>query len=65
MPGKKKESGPEKTSMRREIARLHKEACDRGDMTYRDPATGNLVFTAVSHLERGHCCSSGCRHCPY
>jgi hypothetical protein len=23
------------------------------------------VFTAWHHLKRGHCCKSGCRHCPY
>ncbi|MGA1583549.1 MAG: DUF5522 domain-containing protein [Saprospiraceae bacterium] len=26
---------------------------------------GNLVFTEKYHLERGYCCKSGCRHCPY
>jgi hypothetical protein len=26
---------------------------------------GNMVFTKEYHLKRGHCCSSGCRHCPY
>lgn len=26
---------------------------------------GRVVFTALFHLERGHCCGSGCRHCPY
>ncbi|HEY0795725.1 MAG TPA: DUF5522 domain-containing protein [Acidisarcina sp.] len=24
-----------------------------------------LVFTAQYHLNRGECCGSGCRHCPY
>lgn len=24
-----------------------------------------MVFTAWFHLKRGHCCGSGCRHCPY
>lgn len=24
-----------------------------------------LVYTAAYHLKRGHCCGSGCRHCPY
>ena len=24
-----------------------------------------MVFTAAYHLRRGHCCGSGCRHCPY
>ena len=26
---------------------------------------GNLVFTAAYHRNRGYCCGSGCRHCPY
>ena len=26
---------------------------------------GRMVFTAAYHLKRGHCCDSGCRHCPY
>lgn len=26
---------------------------------------GLYVFTAHFHLKRGHCCESGCRHCPY
>jgi len=26
---------------------------------------GRVVFTAEYHLQRGHCCGSGCRHCPY
>ena len=24
-----------------------------------------MVFTAEYLLKRGHCCQSGCRHCPY
>lgn len=24
-----------------------------------------VVFTKEYHLNRGHCCGSGCRHCPY
>ena len=24
-----------------------------------------MVFTEMYHLKRGHCCDSGCRHCPY
>ena len=32
---------------------------------YIDEATGCLVFTREYHLKRGHCCKSGCRHCPY
>lgn len=26
---------------------------------------GRFVFTEQYHLKRGHCCGSGCRHCPY
>jgi len=26
---------------------------------------GRFVFTEKYHLKRGHCCGSGCRHCPY
>jgi hypothetical protein len=24
-----------------------------------------VVFTPNYHIERGYCCGSGCRHCPY
>ncbi|HLP51110.1 MAG TPA: DUF5522 domain-containing protein [Chitinophagales bacterium] len=26
---------------------------------------GLMVFTEKYHLNRGYCCKSGCRHCPY
>ena len=26
---------------------------------------GKVVFTPKYHIERGYCCGSGCRHCPY
>ena len=26
---------------------------------------GKYVFTEQFHLKRGHCCGSGCRHCPF
>uniref|UniRef100_A0A0E9PPV8 Uncharacterized protein n=2 Tax=Anguilla anguilla TaxID=7936 RepID=A0A0E9PPV8_ANGAN len=32
---------------------------------YRDPTTGFKVFTKFAHLQRGKCCGSACRHCPY
>jgi len=44
---------------------LHTAACAAGERTYRDPATGFHVFTAVAHVQRGKCCGSGCRHCPF
>jgi hypothetical protein len=24
-----------------------------------------IVFTEKFHIERGQCCGTGCRHCPY
>jgi hypothetical protein len=32
---------------------------------YPDPVTGLLVMTAAYLVERGECCDTGCRHCPY
>ena len=26
---------------------------------------GQLVFTALFHIQRGKCCGNECRHCPY
>jgi len=26
---------------------------------------GKVVFTPKYHIDRGDCCGSGCRHCPY
>ncbi|MFN4084101.1 MAG: DUF5522 domain-containing protein [Bacteroidia bacterium] len=26
---------------------------------------GFMVFTEAYHLQRGYCCKSCCRHCPY
>ena len=34
-----------------------------GDFYFDD--VGRMVFTEAYHLRRGHCCGSGCRHCPY
>ena len=35
-----------------------------GEDYYLTPE-GYKVFTEKYHLERGYCCKSGCRHCPY
>ena len=32
---------------------------------YYIDANGNKVFTAEFLKKRGHCCHSGCLHCPY
>lgn len=36
-----------------------------GEDYYLDPVTGLIVFTAKYLTERGYCCGSGCKHCPY
>jgi hypothetical protein len=48
-----------------EIVRRHARAVAAREVTYRDPSTGYSVFTAAFLAERGDCCDSGCRHCPY
>jgi hypothetical protein len=47
------------------ILERHRAAMDAGDDVYIDPETSLFVFTAAYHAERGTCCDSGCRHCPY
>lgn len=48
-----------------QILRAHDAACRRGEDTYADPVSGNLVFTHPFLLARGFCCEGGCRHCPF
>jgi hypothetical protein len=48
-----------------DIEALHTTACASKAATYIDPATGYTVFTARAHSERGYCCGSQCRHCPF
>lgn len=52
-------------TVRERIMEAHRRAVDSGLSTYRDPGTGLMVMTAGYLAERGYCCSSGCRHCPY
>jgi hypothetical protein len=47
------------------IILAHERATMAGDSMYRDPSSGLMVLTAATHLARGTCCESGCRHCPY
>lgn len=55
----------ELTAAERQIAELHAAACATGQLNYLDPATGYVVLTRLAHLQRGSCCGSACRHCPY
>lgn len=48
-----------------EIMRRHEEALAEGRPGYVDPATSLWVFTARYLWDRGTCCDTGCRHCPY
>ncbi len=50
---------------REEILAAHAAALARNEPGYVDPTTGLYVMTSASHLARGSCCDSGCRHCPY
>lgn len=47
------------------ILRAHGAALEAGEAGYVDPATGLFVFTAAFLADRGTCCDTGCRHCPY
>lgn len=44
---------------------LHREAVEKGQHYYIDPVTSRKILTHAFLLERGYCCESGCRHCPY
>ena len=48
-----------------EIMACHEEAVRQGKSLYRDPDSDLYVMTAVHLWERGYCCFSGCRHCPW
>jgi len=48
-----------------EILERHRRAIDAGLSTYLDPRTGFTVMTAQYLVDRGYCCSAGCRHCPW
>ena len=49
----------------RAILAAHARALAAGEDGYLDPATGWWSFTAAYLWDRGSCCDSGCRHCPY
>jgi hypothetical protein len=48
-----------------EIVSRHDAALAAGETGYVDPATGLFVMSAQTLWDRGSCCESGCRHCPY
>ncbi len=50
---------------REAILARHAAAMASRRSTYPDPLTGLTVFTARFLADRGYCCESGCRHCPF
>ena len=48
-----------------DIEEIHRTACQQQQRSYKDPSTGFSVFTELAHLDRGKCCGSRCRHCPF
>ncbi|XP_066216971.1 uncharacterized protein C1orf53 homolog [Saccopteryx leptura] len=58
-------AGEALTATERLIVDLHAAACAAGHLNYMDPTTGYMVLTRAAHLQRGKCCGSACRHCPY
>ena len=56
---------PATTALRDEIGRRHAAAMAAHRPVYQDPQSGLAVFTARFLADRGYCCGSGCRHCPY
>lgn len=47
------------------ILAAHLAALQVNGNGYKDPKSGAFVFTALALADRGYCCNSGCRHCPY
>ncbi|MCX8526739.1 MAG: DUF5522 domain-containing protein [Candidatus Nanopelagicales bacterium] len=47
------------------ILAAHGEAMSLDRPGYLDPRSGLFVMTARYHADRGWCCNSGCRHCPF
>lgn len=47
------------------VLRAHRRAVAAGRSGYQDPSTGLFVLTARTLWDRGSCCDSGCRHCPW
>jgi hypothetical protein len=47
------------------IIAAHERSLALGEDGYLDPSTGFFVFDAQALWDRGVCCASECRHCPY
>jgi hypothetical protein len=56
---------PPEPRLREQILTAHRRSVELGLSMYVDPLSGLSVMTAAYLAERGYCCSSRCRHCPY
>lgn len=56
---------PLMTAQREERLAAHDAALAAGLDGYSDPVNGMFVMTAAALAEKGFCCDSGCRHCPF
>jgi hypothetical protein len=56
---------PSDAPCREAILAAHARSLESDEPGYADPRTGLFVFSAAFLADRGHCCDSGCRHCPY
>ncbi len=61
----KNDARPAQPDLPPEIQQAHQQACERKEAMYQDPKTGYMVMTEVFLKDRGYCCKSGCRHCPF
>jgi len=56
---------PDRPLISEAAAAAHDRAVAAGHDGYMDPDSGLFVMTARYLHERGYCCTSGCRHCPW
>lgn len=56
---------PDDLVWRKVVLAAHDAAVAAGEDGYIDPVSGLFVMTAVYLRDKGPCCDSGCRHCPY
>jgi hypothetical protein len=47
------------------VIAAHERSIELDTYGYKDPVSGLLVFSAKYLWDRGYCCETGCRHCPY
>lgn len=56
---------PLATTQRDARLAAHNAAMAAGQDGYIDPVNNMFVMTAKVLADKGFCCDSGCRHCPY